>query len=60
MHSNLSVGPPIDLVVYRRDTFRVAQQIEIAEGDRYFDGLRRRYGDGILRLFGRLPDPPLD
>ena len=60
MRSNISVGPPIDLVVYRRDTFRVAHQIEVAEGDRYFDGLRRRYSEGILRVFDRLPDPSLD
>jgi hypothetical protein len=44
MRSNISAGPPIDLVTCRRDSFRVARQIEITEGDRYFDGL---------------PDPPL-
>ena len=60
MRSNISVGPPIDLVVYRRDTFRVDHHIEVAEGDRYFDTLRRRYSAGIMRLFDRLPDPSLD
>jgi putative proteasome-type protease len=60
MRSNISVGPPIDLVVYRRDIYRAEHRIEVAEGDRYFDGLRRRYGEGLARLFDRLPDPPLD
>lgn len=60
MRSNLSVGPPIDLVVYQRDSYRVGHHLRIGERDRYFDGLRRRYGEGILRVFDRLPDPPFE
>lgn len=59
MRSNLSVAPPIDLVVYRRDVFRAHGQIEIAEDDEYFRGLRKRYGDGLARVFDRLPDPEI-
>ena len=60
MRSNISVAPPIDLVVYRRDTFRAHHQAEIAEDNEYFRSLRKRYGDGLARVFDRLPDPEID
>ena len=60
MRSNISVAPPIDLVVYRRDGFRAHHQAEIAEDNEYFRALRKRYGDGLTRVFDRLPDPEID
>jgi putative proteasome-type protease len=60
MRSNISVAPPIDLVVYRRDTYRAHHQAEVAEDDEYFRSLRKRYGDGLSRVFDRLPDPEID
>jgi len=60
MRSNISVAPPIDLVVYRRDTFRVHYQAAITDDDEYFRSLRKRYGDGLSRVFDRLPDPEID
>ncbi len=60
MRSNISVAPPIDLVIYRCDTFRTHHHAEIAEDDEYFRALRKRYGDGLARVFDRLPDPEID
>jgi len=60
MRSNKSVAPPIDLVSYRRDTFQAHRQVEIADNDEYFRSLRKRYGDGVSRVFDRLPDPDFD
>ena len=60
MRSNISVAPPIDLVIYRRDTYRAHHQAEIAEDDEYFRLLRKQYGDGLARVFDRLPDPEID
>jgi putative proteasome-type protease len=60
MRSNLSVAPPIDLVVYRRDTFQAQHNAEIADDNEYFRSLRKRYGDGVSRVFDRLPDPEFD
>lgn len=59
MRSNISVAPPIDLIVYRRDTFRAHHQAEILEDDKYFRSLRRRYSDGLARVFDSLPDPDI-
>jgi putative proteasome-type protease len=57
MKSNISVGLPIDLLWYPRDTLRVGMQQRIREGDPYFTMLRSRWGGGLRRVFGELPDP---
>ena len=56
--ANISVAPPIDLLIYRRDGFRVASRQRIAEDDPYFKALRRHWGEGLKRLFSEAPDPP--
>ena len=60
MRSNISVVPPIDLVTYRRDTIQAQHQAEISEDNEYFKSLRKRYGDGLSRVFDLLPDPNFD
>jgi putative proteasome-type protease len=36
---------------------RVGMQQRIREGDPYFTMLRSRWGGGLRRVFGELPDP---
>lgn len=60
MRSNISVGLPIDLAVYKTDEFVLDQEISLAEDNEYFNGLRRRYSNGLMRVFDRLPDPDFD
>jgi putative proteasome-type protease len=55
--SNISVGLPIDMLWYPRDSLRVGIQQRIREGDPYFSMLRQRWGGGLRRVFGELPDP---
>jgi putative proteasome-type protease len=55
--SNISVGLPIDMLWYPRDSLRVGLQQRIREGDAYFSMLRQRWGGGLRRVFGELPDP---
>lgn len=57
MRSNISVGPPIDLLCYERDSLRVGLQRRLGEQDSYFDDLRQRWGTGLRRLFADIPDP---
>ena len=40
LRSNLSVGLPIDLLVYRRDALRVGARRRIHNNDPYFEKLR--------------------
>jgi putative proteasome-type protease len=57
MRSNVSVGLPIDLVVYRADSLAPAYHRNIDENDEYFSALRMEYGAGLLDLLNRLPEP---
>lgn len=57
MRSNLSVAPPIDVLVYRADSFVAGEYRSIEFDDPYFTLIRDRYGKGIADLFDGLPDP---
>ena len=57
MKSNISVGLPIELLWYPRDSLRVGLRHRIREGDPYFTMLRSRWAGGLRRVFSELPDP---
>jgi putative proteasome-type protease len=57
MKSNISVGLPIDLLWYPRDSLRVGLRHRIREGDPYFTMLRARWAGGLRRVFAELPEP---
>lgn len=58
MISNLSVGMPIDLLSYARDTLQVTMKRRFDAGDAYFVGLTQQWLEGTRRVFRELP--PLD
>ncbi len=58
MRSNLSVGLPIDLLVYERDTFHARRQRRFDEQDAYMSGLRQKWSEGVRRAFAELPNLP--
>lgn len=55
MLSNLSVGMPIDLLCYERDSLRVTRRRRFEEGDVYFTSLNKEWIAGTRKLFGELP-----
>jgi len=55
MLSNLSVGMPIDLMCYARDSVRVTMKRRFEEGDNYFDALTQQWLEGTRRVFHELP-----
>jgi putative proteasome-type protease len=57
MRSNISVGLPIDLLIYETDSLRVKMQRRIEESDPYFQMVHSQWGEGLRRVFGQLPDP---
>ena len=59
MRSNLSVGPPIDLMVYRRDAFDGGTRIEVTADDAYLRRMRQAFSDGITALFESIEAPPV-
>jgi putative proteasome-type protease len=56
MRSNLSVGMPIDLICYEKDSLAVRMRRRFEEGDAYFTSLRNDWSEGTRRVFRQLPD----
>lgn len=55
MRSNLSVGMPIDLVCYDKDSLEVQWRRRFDEGDPYFTAVSDAWGEGTREVFSRLP-----
>ncbi|MBI5165040.1 MAG: proteasome-type protease [Magnetospirillum sp.] len=58
VRSNVTVGLPIDLLLYRADSFHIATHQLIREDNAYFNTIRHGWGQGLKDLFQVLPDPP--
>jgi putative proteasome-type protease len=56
MCSNLSVGMPIDLICYQRDSLEVRMRRCFDEGDPYFSALGKQWTEGTRQVFSRLPN----
>jgi putative proteasome-type protease len=59
MRSNLSVGPPIHVLTYKRNKLVAEKPLVLGEGDGYLLEMRRRWGDGLRAVFEELPPPAL-
>lgn len=57
LRSNLSVGMPIDLLVYRRDSLRVGLRRRITEEDPYFRTIRERWSNALRDAYRSMPSP---
>jgi putative proteasome-type protease len=57
IRSNLSVGPPLDLAIIRRDEYRLATHISIDLENDYFKMIRTRWGFALQEVFAELPNP---
>lgn len=58
IRSNLTVGAPVDLLVYRRDAIAVETQRRIEEDDPYFQMIRNQWSQSLRDAYLALPDPP--
>lgn len=56
IRSNLSVGLPLDMLLYRTDSFAPARPHRVTGEDPYFNRLRQGWGGGLKRVFEQLPD----
>lgn len=55
IRSNLSVGTPIDLLIYEIDQLNITTQLSLRDEHPYLIGLRQQWGDGLRRVFNELP-----
>jgi putative proteasome-type protease len=56
MRSNLSVGMPIDLLCYERDSLEVQKRRRFDSGDPYFTTLSDEWSEGTRQVFRQLPE----
>ena len=58
MRSNLSVGLPIDLLVYERDSWKVTLKRRFMPGDKYMTALTGVWSAGLRRAFTEVSGVP--
>lgn len=56
MRSNLSVGLPIDMACYNRDSLQLNHTRRFDDQDYYMQQLHQSWGEGVRRAFAELPD----
>lgn len=59
MKSNLSVGMPLDIAIYRKDELKPCLLDRVEEQSEYFHNLRQGWHKGIQALFNDLAPPRL-
>jgi putative proteasome-type protease len=60
LKSNLSVGLPLDLLVYRADTLASADVVCVDEHNPYFRMIRGTWGQRLREVFEGIDDPRWD
>ncbi len=55
IQANVTVGPPIELILYRRDSFSEAQHLCLKRNDPFYKAMRKAWHDGLLQAFRQLP-----
>lgn len=58
IRSNLSVGMPIDMIIYENDSLNNASIRRISEEDDYFNSLSKQWSDSLRQTLLDLPDYP--
>lgn len=58
LKSNLSVGLPLDLLFYEKDSFKVGVKKRIGQDDPYYRTISSGWSDALKAAFQQLPDFP--
>jgi putative proteasome-type protease len=57
LRSNISVGLPLDLLVYQAGTLAVTRFVNIDDDNQYFNMIRNTWGQQLKRVFDSMADP---
>jgi len=57
LRSNISVGMPLDLLVYEADALRVTKFVQIDQNNQYMQMIRNTWGARLKQVFQEIPDP---
>ena len=58
IRSNLSVGTPLDLLVYRNDSLRLPTGRRLYDDDPYWAMIRTQWAEGLKQAMASMPPPP--
>ena len=53
--ANATVGPPVEVLVYERDSFEADHHVKLGEEDPYLLDIRRAWNEAIQSAFQNLP-----
>lgn len=56
MKSNISVGPPINLVMYKTDSFEIRHKLELKLGTPYIAKIRKLWETSVRQAFESMPE----
>ena len=59
MKSNLSVGLPLDMAIYKADTLNLHLHQRFFEDDTYLMSLRQQWSEGLKNLLASIPPPAI-
>jgi putative proteasome-type protease len=57
LRSNISVGMPLDLLVYEADALRVTKFVQVDASNQYMGMIRNAWGARLKQVFSEIPDP---
>jgi putative proteasome-type protease len=57
LRSNISVGLPLDLLVYEAEALRVTRFVQIDHANQYMQMIRNTWGTRLKQVFQEIPDP---
>ncbi len=57
LRSNISVGLPLDLLIYETDKLAVSRYVKIDENNKYFQMIRNSWGGQLKAVFNGIADP---
>ncbi|MGX5219687.1 proteasome-type protease [Pseudomonas sp. S9] len=58
IRSNLSVGMPLDVLVYNANSLQVPNGFRVTQDDPYYQGIRQQWGEALQRTLLELPPAP--
>ena len=57
IRSNMSVGPPIDVLLYRTDALEIGHRTSLEADDPYFSALSEKWSESLNRAFRSVEEP---
>jgi putative proteasome-type protease len=60
LRSNLSVGMPLDLLVYETDALRVSRFVTVDSSNEYYRMISTTWGRRLRQVFSEIPNPTWD